>query len=193
MVRYAADHKAKTHAAIVEAAALRIAAGGFEAAGVASIMAEAGLTHGGFYAHFESRDALLAEAVAHAGRDLAAGIGAHIERLAAQGMGGLRALIEIYLSEDHVRDCEGGCPAPALCADMPRQAPVVLDASRGVIVSLHGLIRSVLPAGVASEAAWSIASALVGAVQLARALGDTEEGRAVLAATRDELLARYDA
>ena len=63
MVRYAADHKAKTHAAIVEAAALRIAAGGFEAAGVASIMAEAGLTHGGFYAHFKSRDALLAAAV----------------------------------------------------------------------------------------------------------------------------------
>lgn len=185
--------KALSHERIVQVASQAVRRDGFHGVGVADVMRRAGLTHGGFYAHFESRDALLAEAVAHAGRDLAAGIGAHIERLAAQGMSGLRALIEIYLSEDHVRDCEGGCPAPALCADMPRQAPVVLDASRGVIVSLHGLIRSVLPAGVASEAAWSIASALVGAVQLARALGDTEEGRAVLAATRDELLARYDA
>ena len=63
MVRYSSDHKEKTHAAIIEAAAERIRSGGFDALGVASIMAEAGLTHGGFYAHFRSRDALLAAAV----------------------------------------------------------------------------------------------------------------------------------
>ena len=60
MARYSTDHKEKTRAAIVDAAAERIRSGGFDALGVASIMAEAGLTHGGFYAHFSSRDALLA-------------------------------------------------------------------------------------------------------------------------------------
>ena len=63
MARYSTDHKEKTRAAIVDAAAERIRSGGFDALGVASIMAEAGLTHGGFYAHFPSRDALLAAAV----------------------------------------------------------------------------------------------------------------------------------
>jgi TetR/AcrR family transcriptional repressor of nem operon len=121
MVRYAADHKAKTRALIVEATAERIAAGGFGAAGVASIMAEAGLTHGGFYAHFPSRDALLAAAV---------------ERLFARGVEtldriedkhGERALgryLDFYLSARHRDDAAGGCPIPALAAEARHAAPL---------------------------------------------------------------------
>ncbi len=65
-MRYSKDHKAETHERIVKNASVRLREGGAASIGVAELMKEAGLTHGGFYAHFESRDALVGEAFAHA-------------------------------------------------------------------------------------------------------------------------------
>jgi hypothetical protein len=101
--------------------------------------------------------------------------------------------MECYLSAAHVDDCENGCPLPSVCHEAPRQAAEVGEASRRVIRSLHQRVTSVLPKRWPRAAAWTVASTLIGAVQLARALGDTPEGRAVLASTKSELLARYDA
>lgn len=187
-----AGRKALSHERIVQSASRVLRRDGFTGVGVADVMKSAGLTHGGFYAHFDSRDALLAEAIEAASLDSIARIEAAMPQLQAQGMSAFRALVEAYLSSQHIDDCEQGCPMPALCAEMPRQAPEVRGASRHILKRMHGLVERTLPAHAPPAVAWAVVGALSGAVQLARAFGDTDEGRAVLAQTKDELLARYD-
>lgn len=184
--------KALSHQRIVQSASRALRRDGFDGVGVADVMKSAGLTHGGFYAHFDSRDALLVEAMEAASRDIVVLIDTELPRLQAQGMSAFRALVELYLSDGHVHDCEHGCPVPTLCAEIPRQAPAVLEASRHILIRMHALVERVLSAHAPPAAAWAVVGALAGAVQLARALGDSDEARAVLAETRSELLARYD-
>jgi AcrR family transcriptional regulator len=178
---------------IVDAASRALRRSGVRGVSVADIMKEAGLTHGGFYAHFPSRDALVSEALVRAGSTSSDAIGDQMALLVKQGMSPFRALVECYLSPEHVDDSENGCPLPSVCQEASRQVAEVGEASRRVIHSLHKRVTSVLPKGTQRASAWPIASTLIGAVQLSRALGDTPEGRAVLAATKSELLARYDA
>ncbi len=188
----ATGRKALSHERIVQAAAHAVRRDGFNGVGVADVMKSAGLTHGGFYAHFESRDELLAAAVEQAAREIGVLIDKQVEQLQAQGMSAFRAHVEIYLSEGHALDCANGCPASALCAEVSRQAPPVVAASREMIGGLQRVIAGRLPPGSPETAAWAVTSALVGAVQLARALGEGEQAREVLTQTRNELLARYD-
>jgi TetR/AcrR family transcriptional regulator, transcriptional repressor for nem operon len=179
---------------IVDAASRALRRSGVRGVSVAEIMKEAGLTHGGFYAHFPSRDALVAEALAHAGATSSEAIGAYMAQLTkGAGTSPFRAFVESYLAAAHVQDRENGCPVPSVCQEASRQAPEVGDAARAVIRSLHKRVVQVLPKTVPRAAAWTIASTLVGAVQLSRAMGETAEGRAVLASARSELLSRYDA
>ena len=186
--------KQQSHERIVAAAARAIRRHGYAGVGVAEVMKEAGLTHGGFYAHFASRDALLAEAIAHAGRENAA----HFERrLAERAVGGktpLRALLEGYLSPEHLQPPEGGCVVAALCSEMPRQAdPAVRAASAERIATLVERVRNVLPPGPhAAARAALVASAMLGALQLARGLADEREARALLKSVRESLLAQHD-
>ena len=189
----APTRKELTHERIVETAARAIRRGGFRGVGVAEIMKEAGLTHGGFYAHFPSRDALLAEALERAGRD---GQERMARALAAPRTGGrsaLRALVEGYLSESHLRSTESGCPVAALASEMPRQPLAVRKAAAQRVRGLVTLVEGALPAGAPKDSAFAIASQLVGALQLARALGDNAEGKALLAAVRRSVLALHDA
>jgi TetR/AcrR family transcriptional repressor of nem operon len=185
--------KAQSRQRILEAASRRVRRSGFRGVGVADVMKEAGLTHGGFYSHFASRDALLAEAVAHASTDIGKVITANVELLARRGQSVFSAFVDSYLSNSQLGDCENGCPVAALCAEMPEQGPEVRGASRRIVDNLHKLVQQALPAGSSLDAVWTVTGALIGAVQLARALGDSEQGRAVLAATRADLVARYDA
>ena len=187
--------KALSHQRIVDVAARAVRRLGFHGVNVTDVMNEAQLTHGGFYAHFASREALLSEAVAQAGVDIARVLREQMARLVAGGASPLRALVEIYLSPEHARDLDNGCPVALLASDMPRQAPEVAGPSRRLVTNLHGLVKGALPARTAPDAAWAIASALAGAVQLSRALADADPAaaRAVLADTRKNLLARYDA
>ena len=183
--------KELTHERIVATAARAIRRGGFQGVGVADIMKEAGLTHGGFYAHFASRDALLAEALACAGDEGAARIGKAAAARAA-GRSALRSLVDGYLSERHLTSVENGCPVAALASEMPRQAPAVRAAAARRVRGLVSQVRHCLAPGAAADGAPAIASQLVGALQLARALGDNAEGRALLAAARRALLKHYD-
>ena len=180
-----------SHDRIVEAASRAIRRSGYAGTGVADIMKEAGLTHGGFYAHFESRDALLAEAVARAGRDSAA----LVERRAqnrSKDTSALRALIEGYLSEAHLSSAETGCVVSALVSEIPRQAPEVREASAERVQALIERVRQSLPPSVKPDAAGVITSTMVGALQLARALGDEKQARALLKSARTALLDQYD-
>lgn len=187
-----ASRKEISHDRIVEAAARAIRRVGYAGVGVADVMKEAGLTHGGFYAHFPSRDAMLVAAMERAGQDGAARVGQGVARRRAEGASLLRALVESYLSEAHLLGCEGGCPISALASEIPRQSAEVRDVSASRITGLVGVVQQALPAGAGAHAAMAITSNLVGAMQLARALGDNAQGRAMLAAARRSILEQYD-
>jgi TetR/AcrR family transcriptional repressor of nem operon len=188
----APSRKALTHERILDTAARAIRRAGFLGVGVADIMKEAGLTHGGFYAHFTSRDALLAEALAHAGQQSAERIAKGNATREARGASPFRALIEGYLSERHLSGTENGCAVAALASEMPRQSPDVRAAAAQRVRSLVTLVQRSLPTGAAPGSAAAIASQMVGALQLARALGDNADGKALLAANRKALLAQHD-
>jgi TetR/AcrR family transcriptional regulator, transcriptional repressor for nem operon len=184
--------KAISHGRIIEAASRDLRRAGFERVNVAAVMKAAGLTHGGFYAHFDSRDALLSEAMVRASEDAAESIKTRIKSLEDVGISPFRAFVEAYLSAAHVDNCESGCPVAALCGEMPLQAAEVVDTSRHAIGNLRRLVMQFLPRDLPRDSAWSVASMLVGAVQLARALGDTSQARAVIAAAKRDLIERYD-
>jgi AcrR family transcriptional regulator len=187
------NRKDLTHDKIVGAAARSIRTAGCDGVGVAEIMKQAGLTHGGFYAHFDSRDAMLAEALLRAGQESAANMRESIIALQSSGVSAFRALIETYLSDRHIASADGCCVVAVLLSELPRQSPAVRETSTLLIDGLLAAIRRVLPEQVDQNLAPMIASAMVGALQLARSLGDTPEGRKHLFATRTALIAEYDA
>ncbi|HTP73762.1 MAG TPA: TetR/AcrR family transcriptional regulator [Burkholderiaceae bacterium] len=186
------SRKETSHERIVAAAARAIRRGGFQGVGVADIMKEAGLTHGGFYAHFSSRNALLAEALECAGQDNAARTRDDLATRQSRGASPLRALVEGYLSDRHLGDIQTGCAVAALASEMPRQTPEVREAAAQRVRAMVAAVRRALPKDAPADSGPSIASQLVGALQLARALGDNAEGRALLRASRRSLLAQHD-
>jgi len=192
MSRTPNSRKEETHERIVAAAARAIRKLGYAGVGVADVMKEAGLTHGGFYAHFDSRDALLVEALEHAGRDSSDVVRHAIEKRSAKGVSAFRAMVETYLADRHLASLETGCPVAALGCDMPRQSEAVRKASAERVQRLIAGVRAALPHAPRAMAN-VVAGTLVGSLQLARALGDNAEGRAVLAAARKSLIQQYDA
>src|SRR5206468_1858355 len=112
MKRAARRSKEATHERIVQAAARAIRRSGYNGTGVADIMRDAGLTHGGFYAHFSSREAMLAEAADRAGSESVT----MMERIAATSppQRALQVMMEAYLSKAHVEGVETGCATAAL-------------------------------------------------------------------------------
>ena len=186
--RTAISRKEVTHERIVEAAARAIRRSGYDGTGVADIMKEAGLTHGGFYAHFASREAMLAEAADRAGAE---GIAA-MERIAnsAQPDRALQAMMEAYLSKAHVEGVETGCATAALVSEMPRQAPEVRRAATRRIKELIDLVARQSPdwgqPGVHEHALVTV-SMMVGVLVLARAVDDSKLSNALRKAALDHL------
>jgi len=182
-----------THERIVDAAARDVRRNGYSGVGVADVMAKAGLTHGGFYAHFDSRDAMLAEAVERAGKDSAATLAARIEARRAHGVSAFRALVEQYLSDAHLASVDRGCVVAALASEMPRQPASLRKASAERVRGLVAMVQQALPDTAVKAEATVIAATLVGTLQLARALAPLGEGKAMLAHARRALIDRYDA
>ncbi|MFO6418654.1 TetR/AcrR family transcriptional regulator [Hylemonella sp. W303a] len=189
----APSRKQQTHDRIVDAAARALRGGGFSGVGVADIMKQSGLTHGGFYAHFASREVLIAEALERAGRDAHARMQEALDRGQAQGFSRFRTLVENYLSEQHLNAPEYGCAVAALASEMPRQADAVREAAVARVRDLVADVRDALPVGHADDAASVIASQLIGALQIARTLGPNAQGRKHLALARRFLLEQFDA
>jgi TetR/AcrR family transcriptional repressor of nem operon len=181
----AARSKEATHERIVDAAARAIRRSGYDGTGVADIMKKAGLTHGGFYAHFSSREAMLAEAADHAGAESVATSSRIAE--AAQPDQALEALLAIYLSTAHVENMETGCPIAALGSEMPRQAPEVRHAATRRIKEMIDLVARYSPDSDpgARERALFMVSTMVGTLILARAVDDPKLSRALCQATLD--------
>jgi len=178
------NRKEATHERIVEVASRVIRRSGYDGTGVADIMKEAGLTHGGFYAHFESRNALLAEAGDRAGAEAVA-LAAQVAAAAPRGQA-LQAMMQAYLSQEHIAAIETGCPVSALGSEMPRQAPEVRHAATVHIKEMIDLFARQLPdwgQPQAHEQAMAVVSALIGTAMLARAVDDPKLSQALCAAT----------
>ncbi len=185
----AQSRKEATHERIVDVAARAIRRSGYDGTGVADIMKEAGLTHGGFYAHFASRDALLAEAGDRAGAEslaLAAGIAA-----AAPAGKALQRIMEAYLSDEHLAAIETGCPIAALGSEMPRQAPEVRHAATIRIKEMIDLLARQMPdwgQPEAHERAMMLVCGLVGTAVIARAVDDPKLSKTLRQAAMTRLL-----
>jgi AcrR family transcriptional regulator len=191
MSRRPNSSKEETHERIVDVAARAIRRYGYAGVGVADVMKEAGLTHGGFYAHFDSRDALLVEALERASRESSEAVARAAEQRAGKGIRAFRSFVETYLADEHLASLEIGCPVAALSCEMPRQSQTVRAASVVRVQRLIAAVRAMLPEAPRTVAS-VVAGTLVGSLQLARALGDNAEGRAVLSAARKALIRQYD-
>jgi len=193
MKRSPTRSKAVTHERIVDAAARAIRRSGYAGTGVADIMKEAGLTHGGFYAHFPSREAMLAEAADRAGAEAVAASARVVA--AAPPDQTLQSLLRAYLSKEHLTDVERGCATAALCSEMPRQAPEVRRAATRRIKEMIDLVARQLPdwgKPGAHERALVTVSTMVGALVLARAVDDTRLSDALRKAALKHLLPTDD-
>jgi AcrR family transcriptional regulator len=184
----AASKKEQTRERILRAAARAIRKYGYEGVGVADVMKDAGLTHGGFYAHFESRDALLAAAAEKAGLESAESLARALAK--AKPGDELLAIVDTYLADSHVTAAEQGlgCAIAAAGTDVPRQCPEVRRAVSRRIKALIGLVEQQFPEwgkGVAHEKAMSIVATLIGALMLARAVDDAQLSKALRKSARE--------
>ncbi|MFJ1470755.1 TetR/AcrR family transcriptional regulator [Massilia orientalis] len=183
------ERKEATHERIVDVAARAIRRSGYGGTGVADIMKEAGLTHGGFYAHFASRDALLAEAGDRAGAESVA-LAADIAAAAPAGEA-LQHIMEVYLSDEHLGAIETGCPIAALGSEMPRQAPEVRHAATSRIKEMIDLLARQMPdwgEPEAHERAMMLVCGLVGTIMIARAVDDPKMSKALRQAAMKRLI-----
>jgi len=175
MKRTATRSKEATHDRIVDAAARAIRRSGYSGTGVADIMKDAGLTHGGFYAHFPSREAMLAEAADRAGGESVAAMQRVVASLPPQQA--LTAMMQAYLSKEHVKEIETGCATAALGSEMPRQAPEVRRAATRRIKEMIDLVSRQSPDWghpAAHERALVTIATMVGTLVLARAVDDAK-------------------
>ena len=185
--------KEASHERIVSAAARAIRRSGYDGTGVADIMKEAGLTHGAFYAHFASREAMLAEAADRAGAESVAAVANAVAKVPREKA--LAAMLGAYLSREHVENAELGCPVAALGSEMPRQAPEVRRAATLRIKEMIDLVARQSPdwgRPGAHERALATVATMVGAVLLARAVDEPALSDGLRQAALKHLVAASD-
>lgn len=191
-MRYSNEHKAETRQRVLKEAAREIRAKGPGGVAVAGVMARAGLTHGGFYAHFASKDELVAEAVGTMFDDAQK----RTRNFESDGepRRWLRAYLDFYLSPAHRDNRERGCPLPSLSGDLAREHGAArarfglgVDALANRIAEA---LRSLGYPDPDTDAA-AVLAQLVGAVALARAVADPAQSDAILASAHANLIARY--
>jgi TetR/AcrR family transcriptional repressor of nem operon len=190
-MRYDAEHKQKTRERVLQEAAKAIRADGPHRVGVAGVMAKAGLTHGGFYAHFKSKDELVAAAIDAMFNDARTRFAeATADKPPAEG---LLAYIRFYLSRSH-RDARGaGCPITALSADLPRMEGASRERYGQGVAALTARIAghlTLLGKDEPEALARSVLSELVGALSLSRAVADAEQSDLILKTSQGALKAR---
>jgi TetR/AcrR family transcriptional repressor of nem operon len=191
-MRYSETHKQETHAKLVKIAGRALREKGPERFGVAELMQAAGLTHGGFYAHFKSKDALLAEALDDIFADAKIAIGQLTAGLPPRHA--LATFVDFYVSVAHRDNIVRGCPVVALNSDLPRQSRQFRASfNRGMklfVATLAGWIRGAGVPGDSEALAASIISAMAGAVAIARTVSDKGLSDELLASARDSIKTR---
>jgi TetR/AcrR family transcriptional repressor of nem operon len=184
-MRYEPEHKTRTRDRIVRNAARKLRAEGLSGPGVASVMEASGLTVGGFYKHFRSKDELLAEAIAQGFSESSEKIRSSLQKFPREDR--WKEIVRRYLSTEHCDRPEIGCPVAAL-------APEIARAKLSVRKRIAGLMKDwveFMPGATAGERErnfFVIFSAMAGAVSIARILTEPADRQRVLASMRDHLL-----
>src|SRR3954464_1723575 len=188
-MRYSRDHKQETHARIVKKASVRLREKGAHGIGVADLMKEAGLTHGGFYAHFDSREALVIEAFAHAMDRATERWRKLVEDMPPERR--LATIADSYLTRAHRDDPGHGCAVPALGAEIARESPKTRKAFAArleqMIDMLADQIRDV-PRKTARKQAMATLATMMGTMVLSRIAGNGEFSDQILGGGREAVL-----
>jgi AcrR family transcriptional regulator len=192
VVRYGKEHKAETRRRIIETAGRRFKRDGIDGSGVSTLMKDAGLTNGAFYAHFASKDDLVTTALADQLKVQAENVVAQ----AAPGRAGVEQIVRGYLSPQHRDSMGDGCPNAALldeigrCTDATRQAY-----TDGVLILIEGIASRMAPEDPSSARvkALSLLGLLAGTLQLSRALTDRKLAEELLDQGISNALALLDA
>lgn len=190
-MRYGQEHKANTRQKILQAAARLFREFGYDGVGVDAIMAEAGLTAGGFYAHFPSKRALFDEALATATALAGSNATQSVAKSArADEAGQLRLMIENYLSREHREQVADGCPLPALTPDAARGGETSRENYERQLLQYVKRLEALLSAGVAArrDVALALMAQCVGGLMLARAVNDEQLSDRILKACRKAAL-----
>lgn len=190
-MRYTATHKSETHAKLVRLAGRVLRERGPQILAVADLMREAGLTHGGFYAHFKSKDALLAEALEGVFEESKQKLYRVTDGLPPRHA--LASYIDSYVAPAHRDNLSGGCPLVALNSDLPRQSKKFRAAfDTGVRLLVGRLAGWIEAAGIRDSQALaaSVLSAMAGAVAVSRAVSDKRLSDELLAAARQSIKSR---
>jgi len=190
-MRYSREHKQETHERIVKKASVRLREKGAHGIGVADLMKEAGLTHGGFYAHFDSREALVVEAFAYA-------MDRSTERwrkVAEQTPPDKRlaTIVENYLTPVHRDDPGNGCAVPALGAEIARESPKTRKAFAAKLEQMIDMMADQVPdvpPKAARKQAMATLATMIGTLVLSRIAGTGEFSGEILGAGREAVLGR---
>jgi TetR/AcrR family transcriptional regulator, transcriptional repressor for nem operon len=190
-MRYSREHKQETHARIVRKASVRLREKGAHGVGVADLMKEAGLTHGGFYAHFDSREALVIEAFAYAMDRSMERWRKTAEQIPLDKR--LAMIVDTYLSPLHRDDPGHGCAVPTLGAEIARESPKTRKAFAAKLEQMIDMIAEHIPDApgkAARKRATAMLSTMMGTMVLSRIAGNSEFSDEILAAGREAALGR---
>ena len=191
-MRYQPEHKLEIHRKIVKDASRRVRAEGLNGAAVSAVMRGAGLTHGGFYKHFGSKDDLLLESLREGFREIEDAL-AHAAGESPAGEA-WKEIVKTYLSLELCEHPERGCPLAALSPDLARADKRIKPHIVAELVNYKGRMLPFMPGQQTEDkeqAFFVIFSTMIGAVEIARILPDRAMREKVLAGTREFLLRSF--
>jgi len=188
-MRYRPEHKEEVHEKIVKDAARRVRAEGLTGAAVSAVMRDAGLTHGGFYKHFDSKDQLLMESLSEGFREIADQLAQAGEK--AQPGTAWKAIVKFYLSPEHCDHADHGCPLVALGPELARVGKAAKPQVVSELVKYKNRMVPFMPGKRTADkekAFFVIFSSMIGAIEIARLLPDPAIREKVLGNVREFLL-----
>jgi TetR/AcrR family transcriptional regulator, transcriptional repressor for nem operon len=190
-MRYSKEHKQETHDRIVRKASVRLRERGAHGIGVADLMKEAGLTHGGFYAHFDSREALVIEAFNYAMDRATERWRKMAEETPPEKR--LATIVESYLTTIHRDDPGRGCAVPTLGPEIARESPKTRKAFAAKLDEMIEMMADQVPEQprkTARAQAIAALSTMAGALVLSRVAGSGEFSEEILGVAREAVLGR---
>ena len=191
-MRYDPEHKTTIHRKIVKGAARQLKKKGLNGPAVTTLMKASGLTHGGFYKHFSSRDDLVIEAIEESFRELTQDLIDAAKRSGQQH--GWKSMVTTYLSLERCDRAEIGCPIASLALDIARATPAVRQRGSAAILKFRSEIMPFMPGRTADEKAANflmIMTSMVGAIAIARTMPELTVRQRILETVRDRLLASF--
>lgn len=191
-MRYPADHKERTRRRVIDLAAADLCVKGIERTGIAELMRSAGLTHGGFYTHFASKDEMVAAAITYMFGRLTEKLEMGMRHVGSAKT--LELFINSYLSTKHRDDPAHGCPIAALAGEIQRQPAGTRKAYSAGLERYLRTIAALLPrekAGERTDRAASLLMEMVGAMLLARCAADDQASKHVLERVKHSVEMRF--